>query len=74
PPHLRGSYFGAAALYSLGFAIAPLVGGMMIEYLNSQWLYGLCFVLCLGMIGLYWLAQREQESGEKEGLPRATEC
>jgi MFS family permease len=74
PAHLRGSYFGAAALYSLGFAIAPLAGGMMIEYLNAQWLYGLCFVLCLAMMGLYYLAQREQEMGEKERLSRATEC
>lgn len=37
----------------------------MIEYLNAQWLYGLCFVLCLAMIGLYYLAQREQEMGRK---------
>jgi MFS family permease len=27
PPHLRGAYFGAASFYSLGFAIAPLLGG-----------------------------------------------
>lgn len=39
PAHLRGSYFGAAALYSLGFAIAPLVGGVVIESLNPSWLF-----------------------------------
>ncbi|MBE4575717.1 MFS transporter [Vibrio navarrensis] len=57
PAHLRGSYFGAAALYSLGFAVSPLIGGMMLDSLSSNWLFGLCFVLCLAMILLYWLAE-----------------
>ncbi|MBG0755445.1 MDR family MFS transporter [Vibrio cidicii] len=57
PAHLRGSYFGAAALYSLGFAVSPLIGGMMLDSLSSNWLFGLCFVLCLAMIWLYWLAE-----------------
>lgn len=73
PPHLRGSYFGAAALYSLGFALAPLVGGMMIENLTAQWLYGLCLILCFGMIWLYWLAERDQNNSQKEKLSRASQ-
>ncbi|WP_260261078.1 MDR family MFS transporter [Vibrio intestinalis] len=66
PPHLRGSYFGAAALYSLGFAVGPLAGGMMIEAFNSNWLFLLCFVMCMAMIWLYWIAQRTEDNIERE--------
>ncbi|MBY8298550.1 MFS transporter [Vibrio fluvialis] len=66
PAHLRGSYFGAAALYSLGFAIAPLVGGVVIESLNPSWLFGVCIVLCLGMIWLYWLAEHQEDPVQRE--------
>lgn len=69
PAHLRGSYFGAAALYSLGFAIAPLAGGMMIEYLNAQWLYGLCFVLSHDGFVLLGAA-RARNGGEREIISR----
>ncbi|WDY54733.1 MDR family MFS transporter [Vibrio fluvialis] len=66
PAHLRGSYFGAAALYSLGFAIAPLVGGVVIESLNPSWLFDVCIVLCLGMIWLYWLAEHQEDPVQRE--------
>lgn len=68
PPHLRGSYFGAAALYSLGFAIAPLLGGVVIEMLSAYWLFVLCFILCLVMIWLYWLAEHTEDSVERESM------
>ncbi len=61
PPHLRGAYFGAAALYTLGFALAPLVGGMMIQWFGAQWLFSLCFALCLLMLWLYRLAENRQK-------------
>ncbi|USD66926.1 MFS transporter [Vibrio sp. SCSIO 43136] len=54
PAHLRGSYFGAAALASLGFAAAPLLGGLIIGTLNSNWLFGICFLLSVWMIYLYF--------------------
>ncbi len=68
PPHLRGSYFGAAALYSLGFAIAPLLGGVVIEMLSAYWVFVLCFILCLVMIWLYWLAEHTEDSVERESM------
>lgn len=68
PAHLRGSYFGAAALYSLGFAIAPLVGGVVIESLSSNWLFGVCFFLCLVMTWLYWLAEHSEDNVEREPI------
>ena len=71
PPHLRGSYFGAAALYSLGFAIAPLLGGVVIEMLSAYWLFVLCFILCLVMIWLYWLAEHTEDSVEREPITQS---
>ncbi|MCY9825950.1 MDR family MFS transporter [Vibrio chagasii] len=71
PPHLRGSYFGAAALYSLGFAIAPLLGGVVIEMLSAYWLFVLCFILCLAMIWLYWLAEQTEDSVERESMTQS---
>ncbi|MBM7038153.1 MDR family MFS transporter [Vibrio ulleungensis] len=59
PEHLRGSYFGAATLCALGFAVAPLVGGLMIGSLNSNWLFAGCFVVCLIMIWLYFKAENK---------------
>ena len=66
PAHLRGSYFGAAALYSLGFAIAPLIGGVVIESLNPNWLFGVCIGLCLVMIWLYWLAEHQDDPVQRD--------
>ncbi|MGD8171926.1 MDR family MFS transporter [Vibrio sp. TRT 21S02] len=71
PAHLRGSYFGAAALYSLGFAVAPLIGGMVIESLSSAWLFGGCFTLCLLMMWLYWRAEHMEDSVEREPVTQA---
>lgn len=71
PAHLRGSYFGAAALYSLGFAIAPLIGGVVIESLSSNWLFGVCFVLCLVMIWLYWVAEHQEDNVQREPIVQA---
>ena len=62
PPHLRGSYFGAAALYSLGFAVAPVVGGVLIAWGGSVVLFGLCFIMSMVMMGLYWLAEHQPDS------------
>ncbi|OAJ95005.1 MDR family MFS transporter [Vibrio bivalvicida] len=66
PAHLRGSYFGATALYTLGFAIGPLVGGVMIEWFGSTWLFALCFVACLSMIWLYHVASHMEDDIERE--------
>lgn len=59
PKHLRGSYFGAAAIYGLGFALAPLVGGVLIQLGGATPLFIACFVLSLLMIALYKWAEKE---------------
>lgn len=66
PEHLRGSYFGAATLCALGFAAAPLLGGLMIGKLSSNWLFGACFLICLWMIWLYFKAEQLVEKPNLE--------
>ncbi|GIU22210.1 hypothetical protein TUM4637_03410 [Shewanella hafniensis] len=39
PDHLRGAYFGAASFYDLGFALAPLGGGIILDHFGGQWLF-----------------------------------
>jgi MFS family permease len=53
PPHLRGSYVGAASLYLLGSASAPILGGLIIDHLDGQWLFILSFALCTIAYGFY---------------------
>ncbi|MDC9581608.1 MFS transporter [Xenorhabdus sp. PR6a] len=49
PSTLRGSYFGATNLYSLGNALAPLYGGLMLDYIGHRILFlslaGLCLLI-----------------------------
>ncbi len=53
PDHLRGAYFGASAFYSLGFALAPLGGGIILDWLGGSWLFAFGAVLCGVVIYLY---------------------
>lgn len=57
PPHLRGSYVGAASLYLLGSASAPILGGLIIDHLDGQWLFILCFVLCAIAYAFYFRSE-----------------
>jgi len=53
PDHLRGAYFGATAFYSLGYALAPLGGGLMLDFIGGFYLYLVMAFLCLVVIYLY---------------------
>ncbi|WP_144391861.1 MFS transporter [Pleionea sediminis] len=53
PDHLRGAYFGATSFYILGFALAPLGGGLMLDSVGGFWLYVICASLCLVVMYLY---------------------
>lgn len=59
PANLRGAYFGAAALYSLGEAVAPILGALIIAYLLPSWLFAICFLFSLAMVWLYWLVEKD---------------
>ena len=45
PAHLRGAYFGAASFYSLGFALAPLIGGFVLDQFGGFWLFMMASLL-----------------------------
>ncbi|WP_286262264.1 MDR family MFS transporter [Thalassotalea atypica] len=53
PKHLRGAYFGAASFYSIGYAIAPLGGGILLDYLGGPWVFAIGGVLILLVMYLY---------------------
>jgi MFS family permease len=48
PPHMKGSYFGAAGLSGVGFGLGPFVGGFMLQYAGGAatfWATACCSVL-----------------------------
>lgn len=53
PDHLRGAYFGAASFYDLGFALAPLGGGIILDHFGGQWLFLTGAALSVLVIYLY---------------------
>jgi len=57
PAHLKGSYFGAASLYSAGFAIGPLVGGWLLSHDAKVGLFSVCLISVLAIIVIYYRSQ-----------------
>lgn len=57
PAHLRGAYFGAASIYEFGFALAPLGGGLILDYLNGFWLFTFAGALTFIVIYLYHILE-----------------
>ncbi|REL36308.1 MDR family MFS transporter [Thalassotalea euphylliae] len=53
PTHLRGAYFGAASFYYIGFALAPLGGGAMLDFLGGAWVFVIAALLVLLVMYLY---------------------
>ncbi|GAB2896196.1 MFS transporter [Microbulbifer echini] len=53
PEHLRGTYFGASSFYALGWALAPLAGGLILESWDGPVLYWCLLVLCGVIFVLY---------------------
>lgn len=58
PKHMRGAYFGAASIYELGFALAPLGGGMLLDHFGGFWLFMVGAVLSLLVIYLYQILDK----------------
>ncbi|MEM6189963.1 MFS transporter [Shewanella scandinavica] len=58
PDHLRGAYFGAASFYDLGFALAPLGGGIILDHFGGQWLFLTGAALSVLVIYLYSILDR----------------
>jgi len=75
PDHLRGVYFGAASLYELGFAVAPLGGGMILDHFSGFGLFITGALLSLLVIYLYAILDRlprpnfkNNDSGNKQHM------
>ena len=57
PKHLRGAYFGAASFYSIGYALAPLGGGILLDYLGGSWVFAIGAVMVLLVMYLYYILE-----------------
>ena len=58
PEHLKGSYFGAINLSNLGFAVGPLLGGLMLQYLGGPITFLLTALVTLLGGASYWQSSR----------------
>ena len=58
PQHLRGAYFGATSFYDLGFALAPLGGGIILDVLNGTWLFAISGALVVAVFALYMIMDK----------------
>lgn len=66
PDAVRGSYFGAANLYSLGSALAPLYGGLMLDHLGGRALFLGLAALCALIMVLQGSANALKRTQEEE--------
>jgi len=55
-PQLRGSYFGAANLYALGFSLSPWLGGLILDAWGGPALFSISAGLCVLVLGCYRLS------------------
>lgn len=59
PEHLKGSYLGVATLAEFGYALAPAIGGFLLQYGGSEVLWltmaGLCVFVA---VNFWWLRKR----------------
>ncbi|WP_102798298.1 MDR family MFS transporter [Bowmanella denitrificans] len=60
PPNMRGVYYGAAAIYSLGFATAPYIGGLLLKAYGGPALFLCTSFCCLAVFVLYQQVRRAE--------------
>lgn len=56
PDHLKGSYFGAASLASIGFVLAPVAGGFLLHQFGGLTLWLTMTIMALSVAVLYLMA------------------
>ncbi|MCT8351758.1 MFS transporter [Photorhabdus kayaii] len=54
PHHLRGAFFGAYNMSSIGSALAPIYGGIMLDLFNSTLLFSLLSLISLITLLIYY--------------------
>ena len=67
PDHLKGSYFGAASLSSLGFGVGPFVGGGLLQYVGGPLTFSITAVtVCAASLCYWWSSRvRDPELGDE---------
>ncbi len=58
PEHLKGSYFGAAALGAFGFSLAPFLGGLLLHQFGGFTLWAVMATLSALVGGLFFVAEK----------------
>ncbi|MDW7550140.1 MDR family MFS transporter [Pseudoalteromonas peptidolytica] len=57
PDNLKASYFGAAGLCSLGYAVAPVIGGLILDLHSGMMLFIVMALVSITALGFYRIAQ-----------------
>ncbi|WP_125562490.1 MDR family MFS transporter [Pseudoalteromonas rubra] len=57
PDNLKASYFGAAGLCSLGYAFAPILGGLVLDLSNGVMLFVLTTITSFAALAFYKVAE-----------------
>ncbi|WP_242441603.1 MDR family MFS transporter [Pseudoalteromonas piscicida] len=57
PDNLKASYFGAAGLCSLGYAVAPILGGLILDLHSGMMLFVVMTLVSITALGCYRIAQ-----------------
>ncbi len=55
PHHLRGAFFGASNMSSIGSALAPIYGGIMLDLFNATLLFSLLSLISLITLLIYYI-------------------
>ena len=58
PNNLRGAYFGATAFYDLGYALAPIGGGLLLDLYDGRTLFLVCFGIAVLVLILYLMMDK----------------
>lgn len=58
PTNLRGAYFGATAFYDLGYAFAPIGGGLLLDMYDGRTLFLVCSAIAVVVFLLYLIMDK----------------
>lgn len=67
PNNMKGAYFGIAQMYEFGFAISPLVGGLLLSEFGMLYLWGGMTILTLAVLALYQSVNLLEKNNILEG-------
>ncbi|MFC7371686.1 MDR family MFS transporter [Fictibacillus iocasae] len=68
PDHMRGTYFGAMSLRSIGFSAGPWIGGLLLEaygFTNGLYIFGTLALLSLSGLPMFQIGQRVMKQNKQ---------